>query len=105
MTFDDIPNILEILLAKVNHLQATIDNMNPAHEADRWLSVEELSEYHPDHPTIATIYSWVRDRKIPSYRTQKRLRFKKSEIDQLLAEGRQRTIAELDELASKHGKH
>ena len=94
MTFDDIPNVLEILLAKVNHLQATIDNMNPA-----------LSEYHPDHPTIATIYSWVRDRKIPSYRTQKRLRFKKSEIDQLLAEGRQRTIAELDEMAIKHGKH
>lgn len=104
MTFEDIPRTLEMLLAKVDHLQATLDNMNPAREEERWLSVEELSAYHPDHPTVATIYSWVRDRRIPSYRSQKKLRFKKSEIDQLLAEGRQRTIAELDEMAQKHGK-
>lgn len=104
MTFEDIPKTLEELLAKVDQLQATLERMNPAHEEDRWLSVEELSAYHPDHPTVATIYSWVRDRRIPSYRSQKKLRFKKSEIDQLLAEGRQRTITELDEMAQKHGK-
>ncbi len=104
MTFEDIPKTLEELLGKVDHLQATLDRINPAHEEERWMSVEELSAYHPDHPTVATIYSWVRDRRIPSYRSQKKLRFKKSEIDQLLSEGRQRTIAELDEMAQKHGK-
>lgn len=62
---------------------------------DRWFNLQELSEYHPDKPTKATIYAWVSAGLIPVHKSGKRLRFLKSEIDAWLLQGRKKTQAEI----------
>jgi predicted DNA-binding transcriptional regulator AlpA len=90
MTFEDIPKTLEELLAKVDQLQASLERMNPAHEEDRSLSVEELSAYHPDHPSQQTVRRWKRLGYFPYYKDgeTRRVKFKKSEIDAWIASSR-----------------
>lgn len=60
---------------------------------------EEFCAYHPDHPAKQTIYDWVSSRKVPVYKDGKKLRFLKSEIDQWLGLGLQKTQAEIEQEA------
>ena len=65
------------------------------HDADRWFGINELSEYIPDKPARATIYTWVQNSHIPYHKGKKKLRFLKSEIDQWLKSGRRQTVSEM----------
>jgi predicted DNA-binding transcriptional regulator AlpA len=69
---------------------------NAEPEPDRWFDLPELCEYHPDKPAIATVYGWVHECKVPFHKGagQKKLRFRKSEIDNWLSLGRNKTFAE-----------
>lgn len=73
-------------------------------DVDRWLNLEELCEYHPDHPSTATVYFWVRNKKIPFHKSegQKKLRFLKSEIDEFIKSGKQKTKDETRKDADDH---
>lgn len=66
-------------------------------DADRWLSIDELREYLPDHPAKQTIYGWTSNYEIPFHKRQgqKAVYFLKSEIDAWLVKGRKKTIAEI----------
>jgi len=77
----------KLLLEKGNHLHP---------EPDRWFDLTELCEYHPDKPAPATVYGWVHECKVPFHKApgQKKLRFRKSEIDNWLSLGRNKTFAE-----------
>ena len=46
---------------------------------ERLLTIDDVAEFLQVNPM--TIYSWVRDGKIPAFKIGKVLRFKKSEID------------------------
>jgi hypothetical protein len=64
---------------------------------DRWMNIKELRAHLPDHPATQTIYTWTSQNKIPFSKVpgKKGLAFLKSEIDEWLKSGRQKTIAEI----------
>lgn len=64
-------------------------------EQDTWLNLDELCAYLPDKPTKATVYTWVRERRIPYHKHGKRLAFLKSDIDNWIKKGREKTRAEI----------
>jgi excisionase family DNA binding protein len=65
-------------------------------EADRWLNLDELCDYHPDKPSKPTVYGWTQAGIIPVHKGGKKLRFLKSEIDSWLLQGRKQTTAEIE---------
>src|ERR687885_2442241 len=104
ITFDQLPAYVVDLGRKVDDLTALLrlqSSQSPP-ACDRWLSIEELSEYLPGHPAVTTLYGKVQRREIPFIRKGKRLVFKQSEIDSWLQSGRVKTSAELSALAGQH---
>jgi len=59
-----------------------------------WLNVDELLDYLPDKPALSTVYGWVGHKQIPFYKSGKKLRFLKSEIDKWLLNGKTTVKAE-----------
>lgn len=106
MNYEEIPSVLSSILTKLEKIEQVLlsaeDKESSSGTDDRWMGLDELCNYHPDHPTSNTVYAWVRDRKIPHYKTDRKLRFLKSEIDAWLSEGRVRTIDEIDALALRN---
>jgi len=68
---------------------------------ERWLSLKELCEYLPQHPSKATVYSWVQSHTIPYCKRGKSLLFNQCEIDKWINGTRRLTEAEIDAEASK----
>lgn len=68
-------------------------------DRDRWLSIEDLMNYIPTHPSRQTIYRWTMTKSIPYYKRGRSLQFKKSDIDQWLDCSRHKTYEEIREEA------
>lgn len=109
LTLETLPKAFTQLSNEVSEIKRLLlekSNPPPA-EADRWLDLTELCQYHPDKPTKATVYLWVSAARIPVHKGGKKLRFLKSEIDEWLKRGRKKTWAEAEAdacLIKKGGK-
>lgn len=100
LSFNDMPQALAYLIEKVEKLETSLDMLQTGAEpADRWMNIKEFCAYHPDHPAKQTVYDWVSSRKVPVHKDGKKLRFLKSEIDQWLGLGLQKTQAEIEQEA------
>ena len=73
-------------------------------ETNSWFDLTELCNYLPDKPAKPTVYGWVQSGLIPCHKGAKKLRFLKSEIDQWLSTGKQKTVVELAIEASQYIK-
>lgn len=71
-------------------------------EPVQWFNLEEFCDYHPDKPTVHTVYLWARLGKVPHHKTGKKLRFLKSEIDQWLLHGKKKTTTEIGNEAKSY---
>jgi len=62
--------------------------------AERWLSVDEIAQ----HLGIKkdTVYKWVRNKKMPSHKVGRLLKFQAIEVDQWVREGKAATSADVD---------
>ena len=69
---------------------------------DRWFDLNEVCNYLPDKPVKPTVYGWVHSGLIPCHKGAKRLRFLKSEIDEWLKTGKQKTVSELADEAEQY---
>jgi len=97
LTLETLPKAFSQLTNEVSEIRQmllAISNDKPA-EADRWLNLDELCQYHPDKPSKMTVYGWTQAGSIPVHKGGKKLRFLKSEIDRWLLQGRKQTIAEV----------
>ncbi len=94
ITFDTLPEAVSLIQSKLNRLEQLILNQSTP-ETDAWFDIDELCKYHPEKPAKATVYTWVRERRIPFHKNGKKLAFLKSEIDAWIKEGRQKTVAEI----------
>ena len=71
----------------------------PTEQPDRWLDINQLSDYLPDRPKTETIYERARNGEIPAHKKGKKWYFLTSEINEYLKTGRKKTKAEkMDEL-------
>ena len=82
ISFNDVPQTLALILNKVEKLETLLQNNQSSEPADRWLNLQELCNYLPDHPAKQTVYGWIVQRAIPYHKTGKKLQFRKSEIDE-----------------------
>jgi hypothetical protein len=87
LTFDSLPGIVAEINKKLDLLIA--DRASQVKDEDYLMTIEELRDYLPDNPARQTVYMWVNDRKIPYEKFSKRLYFRKSSIDNWIANGRQ----------------
>lgn len=87
ITFDTMPAKIAEMDRKLDFLMESLRNPTVMDE-DRYMTIEELIEYLPEHPAKQTIYQNVNERKMPFEKFGRRLYFKKSIIDKWLANGR-----------------
>jgi excisionase family DNA binding protein len=87
-------NQIENLLIEIKSLCNNSQNIEPS---IKWFDLTELCQYHPSKPSKATVYGWIHLKCIPHYKSGKKLRFLKSEIDTWLGIGKRKTISEIEE--------
>jgi len=96
LSFNELPQAVAHLISKVDNLETLLTEKQPqAQESDRWLNLDDLCNYHPNHPAKPTVYAWIWQRLIPYHKRGKKVMFLKSEIDTWLKEGRRKTAAEI----------
>lgn len=88
-SFNDVPEMLGIILTKLNELGVKVDAMGISSQAEQpvWFNVPALIDYLPSHPAEQTVYGWTSARKIPFHKKGKNILFLKSEIDEWLHQG------------------
>ena len=86
ITFNDIPQLMVDVLAKLKELDEKMDRLAPSVKADepQWFNVSALIDYLPNHPAEQTIYGWTIAKKIPFHKRGKSILFNKAEIDEWL---------------------
>lgn len=86
ITFNDIPQLMVDVLAKLKELDEKMDRLAPFVKADepQWFNVSALIDYLPNHPAEQTIYGWTSAKKIPFHKRGKSILFNKAEIDEWL---------------------
>ena len=62
------------------------DTKTPSPDDDRWLTAKEVARYLG--MSRQAVYEAARRRQLPAYRFDRRLRFRKSEIDARIEAGR-----------------
>ena len=88
ITFEQLPKVVVEISRKLDLLIA--DKAAQAKNEDFLMTLEELRDYLPDNPARQTVYCWIYERKIPYEKYGKRVYFRKSSIEQWLANGRQK---------------
>lgn len=65
ITFNDMPQMLAVMYAKLNDLGDKVDKLIPPkkNEEQQCLNVADLIEFLPTHPAEQTIYGWTSARK------------------------------------------
>ena len=89
ITFNDMPQMLAVMYAKLNELGDKVDKLIPPKKSEeqQWLNVADLIEFLPTHPAEQTIYGWTSARKIPFHKKGKNIIFNKAEIEEWLKSG------------------
>ena len=97
VSFEHLPTILSSLQKDVSELKNYLISRGDKgmSDSDEWMDVKALRAYHPDHPAARTVYDWIHLRRIPYHKDGKKIRFKRSEIDDWLVKGYHRTDEEL----------
>ena len=99
ITFDQLPQAVAKILDELAEIKSICEELREdASGKDTYMTVEELCAYHPDHPSQQTVRRWKRLGYIPFYKDDKtrRVKFKKSEIDDWIASSRRMSRAELN---------
>lgn len=104
ITFEGMPKAMAYLIGKVETLEKILLEKSeaPTIPQDRWMNLDELVAYLPDHPAKSTVYNWISAKQIPYHKGGKKLRFLQSEIDAWLQEGKRRSASELRDEANKY---
>lgn len=111
ISFENLPDMVFSLISKIDSLESKLQqtvfcNNKKEQNTKQWFNIEELRDYLPEHPSKATIYSWVSKRLIPHHKGSKSLRFSQSEIDKWLESGKRKSDLEIAEEAIKYlSKH
>ena len=61
ITFETMPKAMAYLITKVEALEEALleKRETPTAPVDRWLNIDELKAYLPDHPAKAKFFGWV----------------------------------------------
>ncbi len=95
-------NPFEIILEKLSSIEKAIEKLNIVsnEEVDKFLTVEQLSIFIG--LSKPTIYGLTHKRKLPYYKTGKRLCFKKSEIVNWITSSKVKSTREINQMADEY---
>lgn len=106
ITFNDLPQAVEILLEKLGEIQQQLSSIEGQNSEfphrETWMNLDEAIDYDPCNRTKATWYSMVSRRAVPHHKNGKNLVFLKSEIDEWLKSNKRLSISEIQQQAKKH---
>ncbi|MDE5607955.1 MAG: helix-turn-helix domain-containing protein [Muribaculaceae bacterium] len=94
--------IIQRLESKIDYLQNKLDALLPARQTteSEWMTLKELQDYIPTHPSESTIRRLVSSRAIPSFRSGRRVLVKKSDVDDWLMRTKRSATHETDDSTS-----
>lgn len=96
---EHLPKAVTLLFVELHEIKRLLNeqSLEAKPEPPVWFDLTKLCDYLPDKPTKPTVYGYVHNGTIPFHKGngQKKLRFLKSEIDEWLRSGRNKTIAEI----------
>ena len=106
ITFDSLPNAVTQIFTKLENIERLLDKLSddPQQESDHWLDLNDLVQYDPEKRSKQTFYGYVHKRTIPFHKSEKKIIFLKSEIDDWLKQGRRKTRAEIEAEAGQNLK-
>jgi excisionase family DNA binding protein len=106
LTLETLPKAFTLLVKEVSEIKQLLleKSIEQQTQTETWFDLKELCYYLPDKPSKNTVYGWVHSRKIPFHKGEKKLRFLKSEIDEFLLQGKNKTLLELNNEAELYLK-
>lgn len=93
-----MPTAIATILEKVTEMSEMMQSQSQSSDDTVYLTIEQLREYHPDKPSDSTVRRWIRKGFIPYYKdaNTRRIKFKKSEIDDWIERSRRLSKKERD---------
>lgn len=104
ISFENLPKAVALLSLQIEELKTIVKNKDTIeiNNKKKPISIEEactiLKKAKP------TLYTLVRKRQIPHYKNGKKLYFYEDELLDWIAQGKRKTIQEIDEIAYKTEK-
>lgn len=108
ITFDEMPEMLATIAERLKAIEAKVDHLAiPKHEVDKdeWFNLKDLCDYLPSHPAEQTVYGWTSSNFIPFHKKGKSIAFRKSEIDQWLAQGKKKSLQDIKRESEDYVNH
>ena len=90
------------LECKIEAIQNKLDALLPARQTteSEWMTLKELQDYIPAHPSESTVRRLISSRAIPSFRLGKRVLVKCSDVDDWLMRTKRSSTHETDDSTS-----
>ena len=103
ISFENLPKAVALISLQIEELKTIVKNKDTIEINKKTpISIEEactiLKKAKP------TVYTLVRKRQIPHYKNGKKLYFYEDELLDWIAQGKRKTIQEIDEIAHKTEK-
>ena len=102
INFEALFLIIQRLESKIDYLQNKLDALLPARQTteSEWMTLKELQDYIPAHPSESTVRRLISSRAIPSFRSGRRVLVKKSDVDDWLMRTKRSSTHETDDSTS-----
>ncbi len=85
LNIEDLYLTIKNLESKIDLLQEQLSQLSASTPQKEWFTLDELRKYLPSHPSESTIRRMVKDETIPTYRSGKRLLFRREDVDKWLS--------------------
>ena len=104
ITFDQLPQAVAQVYKKLDQIEQLLlkNNSTPEPDPITWMDLEALIAYDPEKRAKTTFYAYVKRRQIPFHKRGKKIIFLRSEIDNWLKHGRQKTDTEISAEAENY---
>ena len=93
LTFEQLPKAIHLLHEKIDRLEQLLTTQRTRQEQHAVFSVKEAADFL--HLSVSCLYSKTCRREIPFNKKGKRLYFYKSELEEWIRQGRNKTLEEI----------
>lgn len=104
ISFDNLPKAVAFLSDQIAEIKQLVTNQHSASEPEKRIPVDIETASKIIGKAKPTIYTLVRERKIPCYKNGKKLYFFEDELVAWISSGKRKTILEIEEEAVKSHK-
>ncbi|WP_294316274.1 helix-turn-helix domain-containing protein [uncultured Chryseobacterium sp.] len=102
INFENLPKAIAFLNDQIAELKSMVENSKPSEKTlDKKIPIDIDAACQILSKAKPTVYTLVRTRKIPCYKSGKKLYFFEDELLEWIRNGKRKTLAEIETEASK----